>query len=43
MSRRLFKKFFSALKGNRWGDASSSVNKLIEKDPLNPSHYIKNE
>lgn len=37
----LAEKFFNAAKAGKSQDAFSCVNKLIEKDPFNPNHYIK--
>lgn len=37
----LYEKFFNAVKTGKSEDAASSIDKLIESDPLNPNHYIK--
>lgn len=37
----LYEKFFNAVRTGKPEDASLSIDKLIESDPLNPNHYIK--
>lgn len=37
----LYEKFFNAVNTGKSKDAASSIDNLIESDPLNPNHYIK--